>query len=172
MTAPRYCRMCGDSVTDPQGAALGFCSGTCARRHRSAGPAPTRTAAEVDAEKSTKPRPDLIPPEALRLAGAAFAAGHAKHGTPGGRGTYRIAGTEQARVQTHVASMWRHLIAWMGGDEIDAESGVPHLGCALAQLAIVIDLVYDPPGGGEAGGAYPAVLAREEKILDVDPDLG
>lgn len=98
----------------------------------------------INAEKARKPRPDLVPARAIMAAGRSMAYGAAKHGDC----TWRIAGTEQADVRTHVASFSRHWLAWLSGEQTDAESGLAHLDCAMAQLAIVVDLVEDPPSGG------------------------
>lgn len=118
----------------------------------------------IDEEKSRKSRPDLVPALAIEAAGDAFAYGVAKHGIPNGRGTYRIAGTEQAETQTHVASFERHWLAWKRGEECDPESGLSHLAHAMAQLAIVVDLVRNPPNSCIGGGSYLDVLEREAAL--------
>ena len=101
---------------------------------------------QIAAEKATKPRPDLFPARAILAGGRAFAKGLAKHGGGAtGRGTFRDAGTPQAEVSTHIASLFRHLLQWQSGQPIDPDTGLSHLDCAIAQLAVVIDLVEDPP---------------------------
>ena len=92
----------------------------------------TKTREQIDAEKAQKPRPDLIPGCALLAVGEVLAYGYGKHG----RCTWRNAGTEQARAETHIASAWRHMCE-IGSD--DAESGLPHLHHAAAQLLIAIE---------------------------------
>ena len=98
--------------------------------------------AEIDAEKAAKPRPDLVPGAALTAMGEVMAYGYGKHG----RCTWRNAGTEQAKPETHIASAFRHL-AQMGADydERDDESGLPHLHHALSQLAIAVECVGVAP---------------------------
>lgn len=104
-----------------------------------------RSEEEINAEKAMQPdRPDLVPVRAILAAGRAFAVGAAKHGTPNGRGTYRIAGTEQADPATHIASFERHWMKWRSGVLVDG-SGLSHLDHAMAQLAIIVDLIEDPP---------------------------
>ena len=39
----------------------------------------------------------------------------------------------------YVDAMLRHLLAWNGGQDIDEESGVSHLGHVMACAAILID---------------------------------
>ena len=106
----------------------------------------TRTREEIEAEKARKPRPDLIPGAARIAVGRVLAMGCAKHG----RCTWTKAGTEQARGETHIASAERH-ISSLGDsyDAIDAESGLPHLWHAAAQLLIAIDCAERARGTAE-----------------------
>lgn len=118
----------------------------------------TKTQAEIDAEKAGKPRPDLLPPIAVMLGGRAMGVGERKHGLGRtGFGTYRDEGSEQADVRTHIASFERHWLkfkrAFRTGtpNPIDPESGdeqLTELACAIAQLAIVIELIEEPVDGG------------------------
>lgn len=96
---------------------------------------------EVDREKSSKVRPDLVPARAILAAARAMTYGYAKHGGT----TYRQAGCRQASAESHTASFLRHWLAYSSGELIDPESGLSHLDHAIAQLAIVIDLTEDPP---------------------------
>lgn len=105
-----------------------------------------RSTEEIDQEKALKPRPDLVPGRAVLAAGRAMAYGHAKHGTPGGLGTYRTAGCAQSRARTHAAALERHWQAFKSGERMDPESGLAHLDHMAAQLAILIDLIEVPPG--------------------------
>lgn len=109
-------------------------------------------AADIDAEKASKPRPDLVPPAFMQAAGRALASGLGKHGGgQSGWGTYRDAGTEQALVTTHVASFQRHWEAFRqglrDGDPLvrDPGTGLPEIDCACAQLSIIADLLVHPP---------------------------
>ena len=105
-----------------------------------------KTEAEINAEKAALPRPGLVPPRAILAAGRAFAFGVAKHGlAKNGRGTYRVAGTEQAMVSTHFECLMRHLLLWQSGETHAPDSKLHHLDHAMAQLAIIVDLVEDPP---------------------------
>lgn len=95
-----------------------------------------RTQAEIDAEKSAKSRPDLLPASALMAAGRVMAYGLAKHGPC----TWRVAGTEQADSRTHVASMVRHALEVANDiDALDPESGLEQLACVITQACIAYD---------------------------------
>jgi hypothetical protein len=106
------------------------------------GPAERLTREEIEAEKAAQPRPDLCPGAALLAIGEVMAYGYGKHG----RCTWRTPGTKQAEPETHIASAFRHL-AKMGPayDALDDESGLPHLHCALSQLAIAVDCMRVAP---------------------------
>lgn len=150
--------------------------------------------AEIEAEKASKPRPDLLPAAMLAIGAAtnknisnAFAAfadyiatrnsaalgvavgsilvetmaagvaktpaavlmaageimgvGLRKHGPC----TWRIAGTEQADPQTHYASAVRHILEHLDGVTVDPDSGKHPLLHAVCQIAIMINLIDDPP---------------------------
>lgn len=87
---------------------------------------------------------DLLggPYYAAMRGGAVMGYGYRKHG----RCTWRVAGTEQADPQTHLASAERHLLEWLIDCNATEEgSGFPVLWHAFSQLAILIDLWLDPP---------------------------
>ncbi len=97
-----------------------------------------------------------MPARAIEAGGRAFAVGVQKHGlADNGRGTYRVAGTDQSKPDTHWASLFRHLYAYRRGELADPDSGLSHLDHAMAQLAIIVDLVEDPPGETEERGHFP-----------------
>lgn len=79
-----------------------------------------------------KARFDLIPPEALESMARALAHGAAKYGADNWRQC-----DDPVR---YFAAMQRHVWAWKAGEEIDAESGNPHLDHAIASLAMLIAL--------------------------------
>ena len=66
----------------------------------------------------------------------------------------------------YLAAVKRHIEAWQDGEEVALDSGLPHLGHALACLAILVDaqsvgnLVDDRPKPGAAPGL---LAAWEEK---------
>lgn len=74
---------------------------------------------------------DAFPDTAAMLGALALMDGALKYG----RWNWRASGV---RAAIYVAACRRHLMAWYNGEE-DAEDGVPHLGHALACLAILVD---------------------------------
>lgn len=84
------------------------------------------------ASGSAKPQLHLFPKIALESACGALALGRDKYGernwanaTPGS--------------STYIAAALRHIFAWQSGEDLDPESGVSHLGHAIAGLAIMLD---------------------------------
>ena len=84
-------------------------------------------------------------------AATVMAYGRAKHG----RSTYRVAGSEQSRPETHWASCVRHLVEHHRDPKaVESGSGYPVLWHALAQALITLDLLVCPVEGpdGEHDG--------------------
>jgi hypothetical protein len=79
--------------------------------------------------------------DALLQAGEIMGVGFRKHGPC----TWRVAGTEQADPQCHYASLVRHLLEHAAGIETDPDSGKHPLLHAVCQIAIMINLLDDPP---------------------------
>jgi hypothetical protein len=46
------------------------------------------------------------------------------------------------RASIYIDAVRRHLTAWFEGEELDPDSGVPHLAHALACIAIIVDSMY------------------------------
>lgn len=93
--------------------------------------------------KTEKPRIDLVPPLAIRAIAWAMTHGVKEHGERKWRG----AGTDPG---TRLASLLRHLNEYqIDPNATEENSGLPVLWHALAQLAIMVDLVEDPPETGE-----------------------
>jgi hypothetical protein len=78
---------------------------------------------------------------ALMAAGEIMGVGLRKHGPC----TWRIAGTEQADPQTHYASAVRHILEHCAGVTVDPDSGKHPLLHAVCQIAIMLNLIDDPP---------------------------
>lgn len=81
---------------------------------------------------ATKLPLSLVPPTAIAVASLAHFEGSVKYG----RWNWRVAGV---RASIYLDAAARHLAKWAEGEENDVESGVPHLGHALACINILID---------------------------------
>ena len=76
----------------------------------------------------------LVPSSALIYLGIALAEGARKYGPFNWR-------EKKVEAMTYAHAALRHLFAWIDGEEIDPESGNPHLAHALACLGILADAV-------------------------------
>lgn len=96
-----------------------------------------------------KPNLNLVPPSLMLAASAAFAEGAAKYGAYNWR-DYPIQGS------VYTSALLRHLLAYMDGEDIDQDSGLPHLYKITGCIALLIDsnelgiLKDDRPGKGPA----------------------
>jgi hypothetical protein len=79
-----------------------------------------------------KPDLSLCPRAALEAMALAFMVGERKYG----RYNY-LKGFDVHRL---VAAALRHLTAYNEGEDIDQEYGTPHLGHALASIAMILDM--------------------------------
>lgn len=87
-----------------------------------------RTTSKTGGQKGVKPeRLDLIPPEFLLLLGRVYGMGAAKYSDHN-----YLKGFEWSK---SYAALQRHVLAFWGGEEIDPESGLPHLGHAAWHCA-------------------------------------
>lgn len=79
-----------------------------------------------------KPRLSLVPPVGLIYAALAMANGADRYGPYNWR---------EKKVQTmiYLEAAMRHILSYQDGEECAKDSGVPHLGHALACLLIIID---------------------------------
>lgn len=85
-----------------------------------------------DAIGSSKLPMHLWPETASMMGSLALLDGALKYG----RSNYREIGV---RASIYYDAARRHLAAWMEGEDHDPDSGVPHLGHALACIAIIVD---------------------------------
>ena len=103
-----------------------------------------------DALGVAKPQLDLVPPAALLYLSKVMALGAAKYGKYNWR-------QKKVRYSIYVAAAMRHLLTALDGEELDPESGQPHVAHAAACMAILLDakatgnLVDDRPTPGVAG---------------------
>jgi len=86
--------------------------------------------------KENKPRLSLIPKEALWSMGEAFTFGEVKHGTYSWR-------NDSHTLTEILDKAMRHIVQFSNGENVDEQSKVLHLGSALADLAIAVDLFYN-----------------------------
>ena len=77
-----------------------------------------------------KLRHDLVPPEVVNALASVLTFGATKYGE---RGWQR--GMDWSRVY---GAAQRHLLAFWGGDDIDPESGMPHLWHAMTNIAFLV----------------------------------
>lgn len=95
----------------------------------------------------TKPRLSLVPPASLLYEALAMQNGAAKYGPFNWR-------DKKVQALIYIDALKRHVDAWVDGEEVAADSGVPHLAHAKACLGILIDaletgnLVDDRPKKG------------------------
>ena len=78
-----------------------------------------------------KTRLDLLPPEAIRALGEVLTYGAEKYGPNNWRGV---------EAERYEAALLRHWLAWREGEELDAESGLPHLWHVLCNAAFLVAL--------------------------------
>lgn len=104
-----------------------------------------------------KPRLDLIPLTALTYMALGLQEGARKYGSASWREV------ESVDLAQYVAATMRHLMAYADGEDIDPESGNPHLSHAMASLAIMVDLIEQGNGTDTrpaTAGPGPAVVAK------------
>jgi hypothetical protein len=97
----------------------------------------------------------LWPPAATALGSLALLEGALKYG----RGNWRPIGV---RASIYYDACLRHLYAWFEGEDCAPDSGVHHLGHALACLAILIDAdaAHSLTDDRAFPGGYHSALAR------------
>ena len=81
-----------------------------------------------------KPRLDLLPPKAILAIGEVMTYGAAKYGPNNWQGV---------EPERYTAALLRHLMAYMDGEETDAESGLPHLWHVLTNAAFAVAITEE-----------------------------
>lgn len=106
-----------------------------ARQHEEKQPADVNTMANPKQAFGDKKVPlHLVPGPAMAYCAQALKEGSRKYGAFNWRHT-------SVEVQTYVGATMRHLMAFVDGEDMDPESGNPHLAHAIASLAILIDAI-------------------------------
>lgn len=112
-----------------------------------------------DAMGQKKPALSLVPPAALVYTALAMKNGADKYSRANWRENNVIA-------TIYIDAALRHLCSWLDGEECAEDSGVPHLGHALATISILVDaleggvLVDDRPTAGPGA----AVIKKFSKV--------
>lgn len=86
-------------------------------------------------DRKNKPRMSLIPKDAVWEIGKAFTYGESKYGSHNYKQGISISHLLDASI--------RHTLQFSNGEDFDEESEVLHLGCAMANLAMAIDMYYN-----------------------------
>lgn len=122
-----------------------------------------------DAIGSSKMPLHLWPETATILGALGLLDGALKYG----RSNWRVAGV---RASIYYDAARRHLNAWFEGEEVDPDSGVPHIGHALACLAIISDaqaagkLVDDRPIPAGYRAQIDAMTAHVARLKELRAD--
>ena len=88
-----------------------------------------------DAVGVSKAPLSTVPANVLAELGVAMMEGALKYG----RHNYRHAGV---RASVYYDALMRHMMAWWEGEDIDPDSGVPHIVKAIATLVVLRDADY------------------------------
>lgn len=113
-----------------------------------------------DLQGIKKPPVELVPDSATILTAMAFKDGAAKYGAYNWR-------VKPVKASIYVAAAKRHLAAWYNGEENAEDSGVHHLGHALACLSILVDaqvggnLVDDRPTPIDIGALIDSLKVED-----------
>jgi hypothetical protein len=124
---------------------------------------PTKDANPKDSIGATKLPLHLVPATALAVASLAHLDGATKYGA----WNWRIAGV---RASIYLDAVHRHLALWTNGEERAVDSGVHHLGHALACINILIDaeaagmLTDDRPPAVNLGAMFASLTPEVERI--------
>lgn len=82
-----------------------------------------------------KLRTDLIPPNVMLALANVL-----KHGSEKGYGDFNYRNGKGLDWRRPYGAILRHLLKWYKGEDIDPESGLPHLDEALGEIVILMDL--------------------------------
>lgn len=79
-----------------------------------------------------KPRPSLVPPTVIRAIAIVRQYGIEKYHDPDN--------WKHVEPDRYVDALYRHLLAYIEGEELDPESGYPHLWHMACNIAFLIDM--------------------------------
>lgn len=113
----------------------------------------------------TKPSPSKVPASAIVYASLAMMNGAQKYGAYNWR-------EKKVTSSIYVDAAIRHLMAWFDSrEELAPDSGVPHLGHALASISILVDaletgnLVDDRPKAGASARLIEEYHAKAKELI-------
>lgn len=115
-----------------------------------------------------KPPLRLVPPAALLYMAKVMGLGAAKYGPYNWR-------QKKVRYTVYLEAAMRHILSALDGEEIDPESGQPHVAHAAACMAIVLDakatgnLVDDRPTPGVAAKLIAEMTEKDVPVGSLDP---
>lgn len=130
-----------------------------------------------EAVGTAKPPLSTVSGPVLAELGVAMAEGARKYG----RHNYRVSGV---RASTYYDAMFRHMVKWFEGEDIDADSGLSHITKAIATLFVLRDAMIqgmlndDRPPKSPAGffleleKACKAVIAKYPDAKDAFTEIG
>jgi len=102
----------------------------------------------------------LVPTIPLLMLAKVMALGAAKYGAFNWR-------DDAVSATVYVSAAMRHIFQWLDGEDIDPESGAPHLAHAMACFAILLDakvndkLIDDRPKTGKVDGLIKDLTVKE-----------
>lgn len=104
-----------------------------------------------------KPRLDLVPLTAMTYIALGLQEGARKYSPASWRDV------ESVDLAQYIGASMRHIMAYADGEDIDPESGNPHLAHAMASLAIMVELIEKGNGVDTRpakAGPGPQTLAK------------
>lgn len=133
------------------------------------GPSETKASNPKDAIGIQKLALSLVPQTAVALASLAHLDGALKYG----KWNWRSCGV---RASVYLDACRRHLAKWEDGEELDSDSGVPHLAHALACLNIIVDsraagkLTDDRPPSVGVSGFFEELTGHVKRLIEKHKD--
>lgn len=122
-----------------------------------------------DACGSRKVQISTIPETVLVMIAAGMTEGARKYG----RHNYRVKGV---RASVYYDAAMRHLLAWYGGENMDKDSGLPHVAKAITSLCVLLDAmlcakwVDDRPPKSNIGRLIELMNLKTEALIEKYPE--
>jgi len=116
-----------------------------------------------DAVGAGKVPMSIVPSSAIEACALALHEGRCKYGNANWR-------RAPVRVSIYLDALQRHVASWTDGEQSDPSTGVPHLGSAIACLAIIVDahasgtLIDDRPPSQATGDRIRGLASAVARI--------